>query len=235
MNKKLNDETMKELTGETDKEYNLRCKEEKQMNNFPEFQEFKKIPRLSREIVITEKIDGTNGLIYIDGANNIFAGSRSRWLWGSIQNEIHNDNMGFAQWVKTNKEELLKLGKGYHYGEWWGKGIQRGYNLQEKRFSLFNVGRWCLFNEEPKLISIDPKTKIEKYQEKLPECCYVVPILYDGIFDTTIIFNTLKVLELKGSFVSLGFMKPEGIVIYHKQGNIYFKKTIENDEKGKEQ
>jgi len=75
------------------------------MPNFPEFQAFKKIPRLSREIVITEKIDGTNGLIYIDENNNIFAGSRNRFLWGNIQDEIHNDNHGFPGWVKANKED----------------------------------------------------------------------------------------------------------------------------------
>jgi len=206
------------------------------MSNFPEFRGFNKIPRLNRDIVITEKIDGTNGLIYIDEANNIFAGSKNRFLWGSIQDEIHNDNHGFAQWVKINKEELLKLGKGYHYGEFWGKGIQRGYNLQEKRFSLFNVGRWCLYNEEPKLISIDPKTKIEKYQEKLPECCYVVPILYEGqiyLQDYYTPNEFIEYLKQEGSKASPGFMKPEGIVIYHKAGNYYFKKTIENDEKWK--
>lgn len=96
------------------------------MPNFPEFQGFKKIPRLSREITITEKIDGTNGLIFIDENNNIFAGSKSRWLWGSIQDEIHNDNHGFANWVKTNKEELLKLGKGYHYGNGGEKEYKEG-------------------------------------------------------------------------------------------------------------
>jgi hypothetical protein len=203
--------------------------------NFPEFQAFKKIPRLSREIIITEKIDGTNSLVFIDENNNIFAGSRNRWLWGSIQNEISNDNYGFAGWVEANKEELLKLGKGYHYGEWWGKGIQRGYNLQEKRFSLFNVGRWCMWNEEPKLISIDPKTKIEKYQEELPKCCYVVPILYEGMFEMCQIEGQLDILKTEGSKASAGFMNPEGIVIYHKAGGYYFKKTILDDEKGKEQ
>lgn len=43
----------------------------------PVFQGFKKIPRLSRDIIITEKIDGTNGLIYIDENNNIFAEAES--------------------------------------------------------------------------------------------------------------------------------------------------------------
>jgi len=190
----------------------------------PEFKEFKKIPRLSREIVITEKIDGTNGLIYIDETNSIYAGSRNRWL------DEHTDNHNFWHWVMENKEELLKLGKGYHYGEYWGKGIQRGYNLQEKRFSLFNVSRWVKklkYNGELTIHIIGEK------QEYCPECCYVVPILYEGMFNTSIISSVLDELKIAGSKASIGFMKPEGIVIYHKQGNVYFKKTIENDEKGK--
>jgi hypothetical protein len=79
------------------------------MSNSPDFRGFGKIPRLSREIVITEKIDGTNGLIYINEVNNIFAGSRTRWL------DDHNDNHNFWHWVMNNKEELLKLGKGTFY------------------------------------------------------------------------------------------------------------------------
>lgn len=184
------------------------------MNTFPEFKGFRKIPRLSRDIVITEKIDGSNGLIYIDYDLNIFAGSRNRWLWGSIQDEIHNDNHGFAHWVKENKEELLKLGVGHHYGEWWGKGIQRGYGLEEKRFSLFNVARWT-------------------NNPYLPKCCSVVPILYEGIFDTEKIYTTLLKLDFQGSYAVSGYMKPEGIIIYHSASGTYFKKTILNDEKAK--
>jgi hypothetical protein len=124
-----------------------------------------------------------------------------------------------------NKEELLKLGKGYHYGEFWGYGIQRGYGLKEKRFSLFNVGRWV----KDKTITLKEK------QEYCPECCYVVPILYEGIFNTDRIESQLNHLKEVGSYASHGFMKPEGIIIYHTKGNYYFKKTIENDEKGKEE
>lgn len=194
-----------------------------------EFQEFKKIPRLSREVVITEKIDGTNGVIYIGESGEFLVGSRSRWIDG------HTDNYNFWHWATENKDELLKLGQGFHYGEWWGSGIQRGYGLVkgEKRFSLFNVQKWCLYNETPKLISIDPKTKVEKYQERLPSCCSLVPILWTGMFNTEIIDVQLEILKLNGSVASPGFMKPEGIVIYHKAGNVTFKKTIEKDEKPK--
>jgi hypothetical protein len=134
----------------------------------------------------------------------------------------------------NNKEELLKLGKGYHYGEWWGKGIQRNYGLQEKRFSLFNVCRWCLYNEEPKLISINPQTKEEKYQKQSPQCCYLVPILYAGMFSEEMIGNALMTLKEYGSKASPKFMNPEGIIVYHKVSGYYFKKTILNDEKGKD-
>jgi len=173
-----------------------------------EFKTFSKISRLSRDIIITEKIDGTNGLIAIGEDGEFQVGSRNKWI------TPEDDNAGFAAWAYKNKEELLKLGKGFHYGEWWGQGIQRKYGLQEKRFSLFNVSKW---NDD----SIRPV------------CCHVVPTLFVGMFDTTNIEFVLNRLAESGSVASPGFMKPEGIVIFHvPSGNLY-KKTIENDEKHK--
>jgi len=68
---------------------------------------FKKIPRLSRECVVTEKIDGTNGCIYISENGEFLVGSRTRWLNGQT-----GDNHGFSRWAHEHKEELLKLGVG---------------------------------------------------------------------------------------------------------------------------
>ena len=100
-----------------------------------EFRKFDKIARLSREIVVTEKIDGTNGLIAIGEDGEFQVGSRNQWI------TPEKDNAGFARWAYEHKDELMQLGKGFHYGEWWGQGIQRGYGLDEKRFSLFNTSR----------------------------------------------------------------------------------------------
>lgn len=176
-----------------------------------EFEEFRKIPRLTREAVITEKLDGTNAQVCISEDGFMQFGSRSRWL------TIKDDNFGFAQWAENNKEELLKLGVGRHFGEWWGSGIQRGYGLKEKRFSLFNVSKWS-----------DESVR--------PACCSVVPVLYQGIFDTNTAIDCLNKLKENGSAASPGFMKPEGIIIYHTQGNLYFKKTLDKDDeyKGKQ-
>ena len=185
-----------------------------------EFKKFNKIPRLSRECVVTEKIDGTNGVIYIGENGEFLTGSRSRWITPEV------DNHGFSRWAYEHKDELMELGVGFHYGEWWGQGIQRGYGLTEKRFSLFNSGRWVKFTGDPIL---------KEGQEYCPDCCYVVPILYQGLFDTITFEGILKVMKEQGSIASKGFMRPEGIVIYHKQGNLYFKKTIEKDEEHKSQ
>ena len=176
--------------------------------NFPEFVAFPKIPRLHKDCVVTEKIDGTNGLIYITDDGDMFVGSRNRWLTEDA------DNFGFHRWVMENKDELMKLGAGRHHGEWWGSGIQRGYNLPkgEKRFSLFNVNIW---NEENK-----------------PDCCYVVPTLYVGEFDTEAISEVMYLLKENGSSASPGFMNPEGVMIYHSAANHYFKAPFDKNHKG---
>ena len=176
----------------------------------PVFEPFQKIPRLSREVVITEKIDGTNAQVYITEDGDIFAGSRTRWITpGKL-----TDNHGFAAWVEGNKQDLLRLGPGRHFGEWWGQGIQRGYGLKEKRFSLFNVSKWE-----------DASVR--------PECCHVVPTLSMGQFSTDAVNAAVEELRKRGSFAAPGFMNPEGIVVYHVALGGYFKKTLEKDDEWK--
>lgn len=214
----------------------------------PEFKPFPKMPRLSRECIITEKIDGTNASVYIAELANdqpipaeslgvfdynpqgplycMLAGSRNRWI------TPQDDNAGFAAWVTRNFIQLEQLGPGHHFGEWWGQGIQRKYGMTEKRFSLFNVSRWALHGTTPQTIPTSD-LRIVKTQEVLPPCCYLVPTLYRGEFCTTQIEGALQTLRAHGSEAAPGFMNPEGVVVYHIAGNIGFKKTIEKDEEPK--
>lgn len=200
-----------------------------------EFKPMPKTPRLSREIVITEKIDGTNASVMIVPISDyggdaprglpklwlevagyvLFAGSRTRWI------TPEDDNFGFARWAFDHAEELVKLGPGHHFGEWWGRGIQRGYGLADRRFSLFNVSRWLLS---------------ETHDERVvacPPCCDVVPVLYRGIFDSQGAEWALNRLRDQGSFAAPGFMDPEGIMVYHTAAGQLFKKTLKGDEEGK--
>lgn len=205
-----------------------------------DFKPFVKIPRWSRECIITEKIDGTNASIYIakeescalspvgqetppwtdriaivpvgdPGVNGFWA-----HIWAGSRTRWINpekDNYGFAKWVQSHATELGFLGPGHHFGEWWGQGIQRKYNQTEKRFSLFDI-RWDT-------------------RDNKPTCCGVVPVLYRGILDEGAITRTMIELKLHGSHAAPGFDKPEGIVIWHGAARQYFKKTFEKDEAGK--
>ena len=197
-----------------------------------EFKAFPKMPRLSREIVVSEKLDGTNAQVYITEDGDFLTGSRNRWI------TPQNDNYGFSRWAHEHKEELMLLGPGRHYGEWWGSGIQRGYGLKgnDKRFSLFNTQRWCLHNETPGTLDIQDFSRnqlLVKYQERLPKCCGLVPVLYKGDFDAEEIDGQVGRLRDFGSLAVDGYMNPEGIVVFHTAANQCFKKTLEHDESPK--
>jgi len=170
----------------------------------PEFHVFAKIPRIYRNARITEKIDGTNAQVLVTDDGRVLAGSRTRWI------TKENDNFGFAAWVEEHADELRGLGPGRHYGEWWGPGIQRGYGMAEKRFSLFNVTKWDGAPDRPK-------------------CCHVVPSLDHGPFSLTMVTACLQLLRIKGSRASPGFMRPEGVVVFHEASGHLYKATLEND------
>lgn len=196
------------------------------------FEAFEKIPRLlNMPMIISEKLDGTNASVVIDHRANlpeedwkynltgeqwidgsdlfVLAGSRTRYITPG------SDNFGFAIWVQENWKDLITLGPGKHFGEWWGRGIQRCYNLKEKRFSLFNTGRWS-----------NPETR--------PKCVSAVPVLYYGQFSQAKIEELKADLLINGSRAAPGFQNPEGVVIYLPKANLLFKSTYNDTHKGEE-
>ncbi len=177
-----------------------------------EFEAFEKIPRLSRNCIITEKIDGTNGQICIEEVTpsdyTVWVGSRNRWL------SEKEDNHGFYKWAQAHKEQLcLELGVGRHYGEWWGTGVNKRYKGVPKTFSLFNTTRW----QAPK-------------DQGLLTTCSVVPELYAGLFTFSAIEECMDRLRKYGSVAGGSDNEPEGIVIFHEASRSMFKKTLWGDE-----
>lgn len=162
-----------------------------------EFIKFPKIPRLvNTQIIITEKIDGTNAQIVVpeDPTEPFLVGSRNRVITPGKS----TDNYGFAEWVSQHPE-LRLLGHGTHYGEWWGVGIGRGYGLSERRWSLFNTSR--------------------PLPDGLPPNVTHVPVLHHGQLDAFLNMgkqdlHDLRVeLEIQGSKAAPGFKNPEGLVL----------------------
>lgn len=165
-----------------------------------EFKAWPKITRVEnkRKPMFTEKIDGTNACIAIGPNGEFMCQSRSRIIVPG------DDNYGFAAWAYSVKEELIAgLGEGYHFGEWWGLGIQRGYNMDKKVFSLFNARRWGAHNPPPCGIQVVPILRVNTVEE------------------------AKEFLTYNGSVVAPGFMKPEGAVMFEPDTETCFKIIID--------
>lgn len=218
-----------------------------------EFKAWAKTPRLKKDMVVTEKIDGTNACVIIED-HTVFT-RPDYWSTGTrvgtpvdgvkdggprgvaVQTRIpamdetrifmvgaqsrtrlvtpEKDNFGFAAWVHENAEELvLTLGPGHHFGEWWGKGIQRGYGQSGRHFSLFNVNRYA----GPLEGAMHKGLKIAEGELLL------VPELYRGPFNMTTIDEILADLHNNGSKAAPGGFTPaEGVIVYHVGAGTVFK------------
>lgn len=189
-----------------------------------EFKAWPKTPRLFRSVIITEKIDGTNAAVIIEradeNADDVMYRSdavvtRSGWFYVNAQSRSRiivpaADNFGFAAWVRANAVYLAEtLGEGYHYGEWWGQGIQRRYGMSKKVFSLFNVRRWW-----------DVTFELDDLR--------LVPVLYRGTYSERAVELALAELREFGSRAAT-FDNPEGICVFHEDANQVFKVLLEND------
>lgn len=182
----------------------------------PPFETFQKIPRLGREIIITEKIDGTNAQVFVppDPALPLAIGSRNRWITpGKL-----TDNYDFARWVMENEAAIRRLGPGRHFGEWWGVGIARRYNLGERRWSLFNATQW---------------TEQELRDRGLPANVHVVPTLVTAVLKPGQGLDPVQLaideLATEGSRAAPGFLDPEGIVMFHRAMGRLSKWTFDGD------
>jgi hypothetical protein len=167
--------------------------------------EFRPWPKIGRpktnRITISEKMDGTNACIIIQDGLIKGVQSRNRLI------TPENDNAGFANYVQTNRETLITLGDGYHYGEWCGPGIQKNpHNLEQKTLYLFNTFRPV---------------------ETLPVGVKMVQILYEGPHSEEEINKAYT--ELWESALREGYT-PEGIIVYSHAIRTHFKYTYANQE-----
>jgi hypothetical protein len=189
-----------------------------------EFKPWPKIPRLKKDMVVTEKIDGTNAAVIVQKIEHGMSWDAEQVAQVEVDGEDYlvgaqsrnklirpgEDNAGFAAWVFPNAEDLARLlGPGHHYGEWWGQGIQRRYGMTEKKFSLFNVHRYSHLKGVFHQIDL-------------------VPHLYSGPFNISTIDEILENLRLHGSEAAPGFMNPEGVVVYHAGAGTTFKAFVED-------
>lgn len=118
------------------------------------------------------KLDGTNAGIQVSKDGKVQAQSRGSLITSE------KDNMGFACWVNDNREYFTGLACDQHmtiFGEWAGKGIQKGTaisSIDRKVFVVFAI-QYGGMDGEMEMIDINPPT-IRKRLGELPENVYVL-------------------------------------------------------------
>jgi len=194
------------------------------MSEYPKYPSIERFENIYS--IISEKVDGTNGLIeieYDDGLLAVRFGSRNRWL------TLSSDNAGFMNFFAMFAKKIaivpdILRAKAVNeldnrnkvcsnpiriYGEWYGKGIQRGYGLDTKYFMPFHT--------------ILAEALIEA---NVPN---IMPphIMYTGKFDKQIADDMMNLLRTHGSGVTPGYFNPEGIVVYFPTYQFCLKDTFE--------
>jgi hypothetical protein len=145
------------------------------------------------------------GYVITDTDQNMMIriGSRNRWINPDAIAGKGSDNFGFAHWAWTNITELSKLGVGRHYGEWYGRGVQKCYpSVTTKAWALFehqrHIGAYIAMKEG--------------HETAFPSVCELVPLLFKGGYDTNIIELTMASLQETGSLLCNGDAA-EGVVV----------------------
>lgn len=201
-----------------------------QEDTMGQFRKWGSTPRWHKGLTITEKIDGTNACVVIyDG--QVKAQSRNRMITPD------NDNAGFAKWVYENAGALTDtLGYGYHYGEWFGPGIQKNpLGVESKRFALFQATKY---------------TKENGFFLEDVDGLETVPLLFHGQGDVWTIPKVVENLNTYGTkvegakteeihtgipglenteFVYHKAAKAEGVIVYHKETQQKYKILLEDD------
>jgi hypothetical protein len=180
------------------------------------------ISELSQPIFCSVKIHGTNAAIGIDG-QKVWAQSRSQIITPV------NDNHGFATWLKGHEEWLLEryrerglVGDILIFGEFAGKGIQKGVGVSEmekffyifpdknfigrlfvnseKRFFEHLIVKAGLSTDESRLTTM--KDKLDQLVQKIDSCCpfYETMTSKQGIGEGIVVYNQKNVplFKVKG-------------------------------------
>jgi hypothetical protein len=172
-----------------------------------DFVPYPKTPRLKRSIVITEKIDGTNAQVVITRAGIHEA-------VGDHVVETLADTLNFdfrfemrvgsrTRWITPGKST-----DNFGFAGW----------CRDNADELFKLGEGQHFGEWYGQGSHNPNT---------PACCEVVPVL--SLCELTGVDDILQTLREEGSCAVPGWMKPEGIIVFHSASSQVFKVLLEND------
>lgn len=213
-----------------------------------EFQPWPKTPRFNRDVIITEKIDGTNAAIIIDEVpehmlHTAAAATHSfdemlaclqTGLQGVSAMAVHEDKV---YWVgaQSRKRLIVPGDDNFGFAAWVAKNAEQlvaalgpgrhfgewwGSGIQRGYGLSKGEKRFSLFNTE----------RYAHVAEITGGLIDIVPELYRGPLNDNALWWVKRGLEVNGSVAAPGFMDPEGFIIFHTAARQVFKVLLEGDD-----
>ena len=148
------------------------------------------------------KLHGTNAAVRVTLDNEVYAQSRSRDITPD------SDNAGFANWVSITHDvwafppqpkwlmDLGYRGDVIYYGEWAGKGIQKGdavCQLEDKYFFVYAV-----YDEQSDTMIVDP----DMIEQIIPDLDQIVVLPWDVCWTVPLDFNNAEACENFGKMLT---------------------------------
>lgn len=216
-----------------------------------DFVAWPKIPRLKKDMIVTEKIDGTNGAIIIEQFGNdmnhpdLFErysdpGEPGLTTMTNLANERYQaalvglDTDLYLVGAQSRKRLIHPKSDNFGFARWvfenaedlvHALGVGRHYG--EWWGSGIQRGYGLTKGEKRfSLFNVSRYAGINGVFSELD----VVPTLYTGPFSIDSINDCLANLQIHGSHAAPGFMNPEGVVIYHVGAGTTFKAFVDPDD-----
>lgn len=216
-----------------------------------EFKDWGKTARYYRDIIITEKIDGTNaaiGIMPIEGVNHM-RGVDVTKPYSLNDITIIDDNV-FAKVLyqgevygvyAQSRNRLIRPGKHTDNAGFAGWVAEHAAELVKHLSPGLHYGEWWgsgigrnygLSGGDKRfsLFNTHAYRTVEERSEGLLRC---VPILYQGPNTGDPVGDCMKYLSEEGSEAQKGFGNPEGVCVYHSASKQITKVTFEYDKTGK--
>jgi len=226
------------------------------------FQAWPKIARLHKDILITEKIDGTNAAVLIvplpEGTQidpaapetgRQLVGESLSGVPGGYNAKFFTRNGDFFLLAAQSRKRLITPeSDNFGFAQW---AFDNAAELVDLLGAGRHYGEWwgsgvqrgyglpkgrkrfSLFNVAKHENALDAYW--HAYGDDVPELhdqLDVVPVLYEGPFSEQAIEDAMQRLDDHGSVASPGFKPPEGVVVYHTAANTAFKWTFDDAAKG---
>lgn len=218
------------------------------------FRAFAKMPRLHREVVITEKLDGTNAQITIAPRDVVWACLKAHEQEAEACPQYATAEHVIAQqgdlvmlagsrtrWIRPKAPGERGDPDNHGFAAWVAQNASElfklglGTHYGEWFGAGINRGyglqekRFALFNTARWLARVGEPGAVNAETGEVIFCCHVVPTIWRGTFDSFDVQSCVEMLRSHGSFAVPGYRNAEGIVVFHTAANHCFKVTLEND------